>query len=150
GVHGVIVLSGQISAAGIWRLARQGYVGVFWCPDRFEAALLERTGKLRRRHRVVGKEHCAPELHVDVPCLIVRSLAQERHEVASSVLRTGWGSNPDPLAERGALTDEYERRSAVAAKSFRDRVSRVRDFFTNRAGPYSPLRWRASRGLPLV
>src|ERR1700739_1447638 len=33
-------------------------------PDRLETALLKRAGKLRRRHRIIGKEHRAAEMHV--------------------------------------------------------------------------------------
>src|SRR5438270_10493503 len=37
-------------------------------PDRLETALLERAGKLRRRHRIIGKEHRAAEMHTALPC----------------------------------------------------------------------------------
>src|SRR5215472_4243297 len=37
-------------------------------PDLLETALLERAGKLRRRHRIIGEEHRATEMHTTLPC----------------------------------------------------------------------------------
>ena len=50
-----------------WR-ARQRDMGVLGCPNRFETVLLERAGKLHRRHRIIGKEHRAAEMHTTLPC----------------------------------------------------------------------------------
>src|SRR6266567_4459390 len=62
-VHCVVILFGQVASSREWRLARQRDVRVLRRPDRFETALLKRTGKLHRRHRIIGKEHRAAEMH---------------------------------------------------------------------------------------
>src|SRR5271169_5185607 len=36
-------------------------------PHRLETALLERAGQLHRRHRIIGKEHRAAEMHATLP-----------------------------------------------------------------------------------
>src|SRR5262249_40749090 len=59
--HGVVVRFRQIAASWEWRLARQRDVRVLRCPNRLETALLKRADKLRRRHRIIGKEHRAAE-----------------------------------------------------------------------------------------
>jgi hypothetical protein len=63
GIHRVVILFGQIAAPREWRLARGRDMRVLGCPNRFKAALFEFAGKLRRRHRVIGKEHRATEMH---------------------------------------------------------------------------------------
>ena len=66
-VHRVVVRFGQVAASRKWRLARQRDMRVLGRPHRLETALLERAGKLHRRHRIVGKEHRAAEMHATLP-----------------------------------------------------------------------------------
>jgi hypothetical protein len=47
-------------------------------PDRLETALLQRAGKLRRRHRIIRKEHRAAEIYVP----LLRYLLVRRTEVS--------------------------------------------------------------------
>src|ERR1700758_4657321 len=70
-VHRVVVLLGQIAASRKRRLARQRNMRVLGRPDRLETALLKRAGKLRRRHRIIGKEHRAAEMHVPLLCWVL-------------------------------------------------------------------------------
>ena len=54
------------------QLAREGLItngaAVLGRPNRLEPALLKRAGKLHRRHRIIGEEHRAAEMHA-VPSL---------------------------------------------------------------------------------
>src|SRR5262249_35791534 len=52
-----------------WGLPRQRDMRVLGCPNRLETALLERAGKLHRRHRIIGEEHRATELHPTLLCV---------------------------------------------------------------------------------
>src|SRR5512139_871783 len=63
GVHGVVVLLGQLTPARPFRLARQRNVRVLGRPHRFEAAFLQGRRELRRRHGVVGEEHRRADMH---------------------------------------------------------------------------------------
>src|SRR5215471_11338481 len=73
GVHGVVVRFWQLAASRERRLAREWDVRVLGRPDRLETALLQRAGEFRRRHRIIGKEHRAAEMHVPLPrCLLVQ------------------------------------------------------------------------------
>src|SRR5216684_3236640 len=71
GVHCVVVLFGQVAPSREWRLARQGDMRVLGCPNRLETALLERVGKLHRRHRIIGEEHRATEMHANLRCFFL-------------------------------------------------------------------------------
>ena len=68
-VHGVSVLFGQVAAAREWRLAGQRDMRVLGRPDQLETALLERVSKFHRRHRILGEEHRAAEMHPTLPLL---------------------------------------------------------------------------------
>src|ERR1700730_7968422 len=100
-------------------------------PDRLETALLQRAGKLRRRHRIIGKEHRAAEMHVPLPCWVLvrrRRLARgadRRYRLA--ILSHAVHANrvlPWPTSGRGlawgpqrAPNDQRPRRAASAKSS---------------------------------
>src|SRR5260370_28968757 len=67
-VHRVVVLFRQVASSRKWRLARQWYMRVLRRPNRLETALLESAGKLHCRHRIIGKEHRAAEMHAVLLC----------------------------------------------------------------------------------
>ena len=69
GVHHVVVLLRQVAAARIGRLAGQRDMRMLRRPEAVEAALLQRDGKLRRRHGVIREEHRAADLHGCLPWL---------------------------------------------------------------------------------
>src|SRR5215470_7301691 len=68
-VHGVVIGFGHLASAREGRLARQRDMRVLGHPDRLETALLKRASKLRRWHRIIGKEHRAAEMHTTPPLL---------------------------------------------------------------------------------
>ena len=63
-VHRIGILLGQFAAAWERRLARERNMRMLGRPDAVIAALLQRDCQLRRRHGILGKEHCTAELHV--------------------------------------------------------------------------------------
>ena len=97
-VHRIVILFGQIAAAGKRRLARQRDMRVLRRPDGLETALLKRMGQRHRRHRIVGEEHRATELHVILPCM---SPLQESR-LAEDISRCH-------LAWRGAGSSGFQR-----------------------------------------
>src|SRR5260370_422540 len=70
-VHRGVVLLGQVASSWKWRLARQWDMRVLRRPNRLETALLESAGKLHRRHRIIGKEHRAAEMHAALLCYLL-------------------------------------------------------------------------------
>src|SRR5260370_1785339 len=70
-VHRVVVLFGQVASSRKWRVARQWDMRVLRRPNRLETALLESAGKLHRRHRIIGKEHRAAEMHAALLCYLL-------------------------------------------------------------------------------
>src|SRR5262249_24527851 len=70
-IHGLGILFGKFTAAGEWSLARERNMGVLGRLDAIEAPLLQCDCQLRSRHRILGKEHCAAELHVFPPFLAI-------------------------------------------------------------------------------